>query len=239
MSTKAVLFDMFDTLMLIEKDHEFYAPSIRRMYNYLTSQGIDMPFERFEQTYIIERDKIYAKAQANFEEPHFNVRVAATLQALGHDYEVTNPIVAKATEEFCEEFMKFVRIDPDAIPTLKELHQKYRLGVVSNFAIPECVLKLLRNSGINGLFEVIIVSGAVNRRKPSGKIFRQALEMMKLSAEEVFFVGDTIEADIEGAKAVGMKAVYIERRPQKASEKFKPDYTIKRLSELPVILACC
>lgn len=239
MSIKGVLFDMFDTLMLIEKDHEFYAPSIRRMYNYLTSQGIDMPFERFEQTYIIERDKIYAKAQANFEEPHFNVRVAATLQALGHDYEVTNPIVAKATEEFCEEFIKFVRIDPDAIPTLKELHQKYRLGVVSNFAIPECVLKLLRNSGLNGLFEVIIVSGAVNRRKPSGKIFRQALEMMKLSAEEAFFVGDTIEADIEGAKAVGMKAVYIERRPQKASEKFKPDYTIKRLSELPAILACC
>jgi len=238
MPTKAVLFDMFDTLMLIEKDHEFYTPSIRRMYNYLTKQGIDVPFERFEQTYIIERDKIYAKAQANFEEPHFNVRVAATLQALGHDYEVTNPIVTKATEEFYEEFMKYVRIDPDAIPTLKELHQKYRLGVVSNFAIPECVIKLLRNSGIDDLFEVIIVSGAVNRRKPSEEIFRQALKMMKLSAEETVFVGDTIDADIEGAKAVGMKAVYIDRRPQKASEKFKPDYTIKRLSELPAILAC-
>lgn len=238
MPTKAVLFDMFDTLMLIEKDHEFYKPSIRRMYNYLTKQGIDVPFERFEQTYIIERDKLYAKAQVNFEEPHFNVRVAATLQALGHDYEVTNPIVTKATEEFYEEFMKYVRIDPDAIPTLKELYQKYRLGVVSNFAIPECVIKLLRNSGIDDLFEVIIVSGAVNRRKPSEEIFRQALEMMKLSAEETVFVGDTIDADIEGAKAVGMKAVYIDRRLQKASEKFKPDYTIKRLSELPAILAC-
>ncbi|MGE5555497.1 MAG: HAD family hydrolase [Methanocella sp.] len=239
MPTKAVLFDMFDTLMLIEKDHEFYAPSIRRMYNYLTRQGIEVPFERFEQTYILERDKIFAKAQANFEEPHFNVRVAATLQALGHDYEATNPIVAKATEEFCEEFMKYICIDPDAIATLKELHRKYRLGVVSNFAIPECVLKLLSNSGIDSLFELVIVSGAINRRKPSEEIFRQALEMMKLSAEEAVFVGDTIDADIEGAKAVGMKAVYIERRPQKPSERFKPDYTIKRLSELPAILAYC
>jgi FMN phosphatase YigB (HAD superfamily) len=49
-------------------------------------------------------------------------------------------------------------------------------------------------------------------------------------------VGDTIDADIEGSKAVGMKAVYIERREQKPSEKFQPDKTIKRLSELPAIL---
>jgi hypothetical protein len=95
MPTKAVLFDMFDTLMLIEKDHEFYAPSIRRMYNYLTRQGIEVPFERFEQTYILERDKIFAKAQANFEEPHFNVRVAATLQALGQTMKPPTQLLLK------------------------------------------------------------------------------------------------------------------------------------------------
>ena len=38
--------------------------------------------------------------------------------------------------------------------------------MISNFAIPECVLKLLKTSGIDELFDVIVVSGAVNKRKP-------------------------------------------------------------------------
>jgi putative hydrolase of the HAD superfamily len=237
MSIKAVLFDMFDTLMLIEKDHGFYTPSMQRMYRYLKGQGIDVPFEKFEQTYIHERDKIFAQADTTFEEPHFNVRIAATLQALGYNYDVSSPIVTEATSEFYMEFMKFVRIDPDTQLALQALHKKYHLGVVSNFAIPECVLSLLHEGKIDRFFEAIIISGAVNKRKPHQDIFKRALDMMNVKAEEAVFVGDTIDADIEGAKAAGMKAIYIERRAQKPSEKFKPDKTIKRLSELPAVLA--
>ena len=237
MPIKAVLFDMFDTLMLIEKDHGFYAPAMQRMYRYLKEHGIDVPFEKFEQTYINERDKIFAEADATFEEPHFYVRIAATLRALGYNYEVSSPIVAEATSEFYIEFMKFVRIDPNTERTLQALHKKYHLGVVSNFAIPECVLSLLHQSKIEHFFDVIIISGAVNKRKPHQDIFKRALDMMNVKAEEAIFVGDTIDADIEGAKAAGMKAVYIERRTQKPSEKYRPDKTIKRLSELPAILA--
>jgi HAD superfamily hydrolase (TIGR01509 family) len=237
MPIKAVLFDMFDTLMLIEKDHGFYAPAMQRMYNYLKGEGIEVPFEKFEQTYISERDKIFAQADATFEEPHFNVRIAATLQALGYNYNVSSPIVAEATSEFYIEFMNFVRIDPDTQPTLQALHKKYRLGMVSNFAIPECVLSLLNQSKIEHFFDAIIISGAVNKRKPHQDIFKRALDMLNVKPEEAVFVGDTIEADIEGAKAAGMKAIYIERRAQKPSEKFKPDRTIKRLKELPAVLA--
>jgi HAD superfamily hydrolase (TIGR01549 family) len=237
MPIKAVLFDMFDTLMLIEKDHGFYAPAMQRMYNYLKGQGIDVPFEKFEQTYISERDKIFAQADATFEEPHFNVRMAATLQALGYNYDVSSPIITEATSEFYAEFMKFVRIDPDTPLTLQALHKKYHLGVVSNFAIPECVLSLLHESKIDRFFEVIIISGAVNKRKPHQDIFKRALDMINIKADEAVFVGDTIEADVEGAKAAGMKAIYIERRTQKPSEKYNPDSTIKRLSELPAVLA--
>jgi HAD superfamily hydrolase (TIGR01509 family) len=237
MPIKAVLFDMFDTLMLIEKDHGFYAPAMQRMYNYLKGQGVDVPFEKFEQTYIHERDKIFAQADATFEEPHFNVRIAATLQALGYKYDVSSPIVAEATSEFYIEFMNFVRIDPDTRPTLQVLHKKYHLGMVSNFAIPECVLSLLHESKIEHFFDAIIISGAVNKRKPHQDIFKRALDMLNVKPEEAVFVGDTIEADIEGAKAAGMKAIYIERRTQKPSENFKPDKTIMRLSELPLVLS--
>ena len=97
MPIKAVLFDMFDTLMLIEKNHEFYSPSLMRMYRYLKKNGIDVPFEQFNAVYIAVRDRLYAEADLNLEEPHFNVRVSETLKSLGYDYDVSSPLVAEAT----------------------------------------------------------------------------------------------------------------------------------------------
>jgi HAD superfamily hydrolase (TIGR01549 family) len=239
MTTKAVLFDMFDTLMLIEKDHAFYSPSLQRMYRYLTTKGIDVSFEKFESTYIEVRDRLYAEADLTLDEPHFNVRVSETLKKLGYNVPVSSPTVAAATNEFCEEFSKYVRIDPDAEAALRALFGKYKLGIVSNFAIPECVLKLLKAARIDWFFDVVVVSGAVNKRKPSPEIFRRTLRILDVSAAEAVFVGDTIDADIEGSKAVGMRAIYIERRSQKNSEKFCPDQTIKSLSELPLALERC
>ena len=239
MPIKAVLFDMFDTLMLIEKNHEFYSPSLMRMYRYLKRNGIDVSVEKFDATYIEVRDRLFAKADLNFEEPHFNVRVSETLKSLGYNYDVSSPLVTKATGEFCAEFMKYVRIDPNTKSVLEELRGKYKLGIVSNFAIPECVFKLLNGDNIEELFDVIVISGAVNKRKPSPEIFQSALKALGVSAAETAFVGDTIDADVEGSKAVGMKAIYIERREQRASEKFCPDKTIKTLKELPLTLKRC
>jgi putative hydrolase of the HAD superfamily len=236
MTVKAVLFDMFDTLMLIERNHEFYSPSLMRMYRYLEENGVYVPFERFNAVYISVRDDLYAEADVNLEEPHFNVRISKTLKSLGYNYDVSSPLVVAATNEFCEEFMKYVRMDEDAERLLKRLHEKYKLGIISNFALPECVFKLLKANGIEGVFDVVVVSGAVNKRKPSPEIFKRTLSALGFSVAETVFVGDTIDADIEGAKAVGMKAIYIERRVQKESERFCPDQTIKSLSELALAL---
>jgi HAD superfamily hydrolase (TIGR01549 family) len=239
MPIKAVLFDMFDTLMLIEKNHEFYSPSLMRMYRFLNNSGMKAPFDKFNAAYIEARDCLYAKADLNFEEPHFNVRVSEALKNLGYSYDDSSPLVTAATSEFCEEFMKYVRIDQNAEVMLKELHGKYKLGVISNFAIPECVHKLLRVANLDAFFDVVVVSAAVNKRKPSPEIFQNTLKMIGISAAEAVFVGDTIDADIEGPKAIGMKTIYIERRMQKASEKFGPDQTIKSLNELPLVLEHC
>jgi FMN phosphatase YigB (HAD superfamily) len=101
MMIKAVLFDMFDTLFLIEKNHEFYSPALLRMFMYLKKQGIKVSFDEFNAAYVEARDRIYARVEDSFEEPHFNVRVFETLKSLGFDYELSSPLVAAATNEFC------------------------------------------------------------------------------------------------------------------------------------------
>ena len=66
MPIKAVLFDMFDTLMMIRKNHEFYSPSLMRMYKYLNKNGVNVSFDTFQKAYIKSRDELYAKADAKF-----------------------------------------------------------------------------------------------------------------------------------------------------------------------------
>jgi putative hydrolase of the HAD superfamily len=235
MPIKAVLFDMFDTIMMIRKNHDFYSPALMRMYRYLNKKGIDVSFDTFEKAYVKTRDELYAKVDADLGEPHFNVRVSETLKSLEYNYDVSSSLVTETTSEFCEEFMTFVYLDQDAKTVLQALHRKYKIGIVSNFAIPECIDKLLKTHGLDELLSVVVVSAAVNKRKPSQEIFENALKALGVSAAETVFVGDTLDADVEGAKGVGMRAVYIERRIQDAG-RYKPDKTIKRLGELNSVL---
>jgi putative hydrolase of the HAD superfamily len=235
MTIQAVLFDMFDTLMMIEKNHEFYGYSLKKTHAVLVEKGLDVNFADFRDAYIKARDELYFEADPRLEEPHFNLRIANALKNLGYSFGVNSDIVTKATNAFCEGFMDYVRIDDNAKKTLETLHGTYKLGIVSNFAIPECIDKLLKKNGLNNLFDVIIVSATVNKRKPSPEIFEKALTKLDVTAENAVFVGDTVDADVEGAKSAGMKAVYIERRPQKEST--CPDQTIKSLDELLVALA--
>jgi len=237
MRIKAVLFDMFDTLMMIEKDHAFYSPAVKSMYSYLADNGVDVSFAVFRDAYIKARDALYEDADGKMEEPHFCLRVKNALLALGLKAQAEDQgLVQGATNAFCCEFMNYVRIDDDAAEALKALHSKYRLGVVSNFAITECVTRILDRYDLSSLFDVIIVSAAVNKRKPHPEIFKHALGRLGLKASEVAFVGDTVDADIKGAGEVGMKTIYIERRPQKDLENSPPDATIRSLSELPAVV---
>ena len=232
MPIKAVLFDMFDTLMMIRKNNDFYSPSLMRTYRFLNKNGINVSFDKFDKIYVKTRDDLYVKADSNLEEPHFNVRLSGTLKSLGYNFDVTSPLVTQATAEFCSEFMTFVYLDENTETILKTLHGKYKLGIISNFAIPECIDELLKFHGLTELLDIIVVSAAVNKRKPSPEIFKNALKTLGVSATETVFVGDTLDADIDGAKGVGMKAVYIQRRIENAEGHVKPDKTIKSLGEL-------
>lgn len=251
MRIKAVLFDLFDTLLLIRDGEAFYTPSLKRLHEFLVNNGVHVNFEDFKRVYFEVRDNLYAEASKNFEEPHFNVRISQTLRKLGYNFQVSNPIVVGATMAFADEFMRFVCLDEDAPHVLQKLHGKYKLGIISNFAIPECVWNLLEKFELKKFFDLVLVSGAINKRKPCPKIFTKALETLNVNASEVVFVGDTPSMDVAGPKAVGIKAILIERRHSatdtpkslmwkpKEEPPLKPDNIIRSLKELPLILKDC
>lgn len=239
MPVEAVLFDLFDTLLLLESDDVYYEPCLRKMHTFLAKNGVDVPFDIFNHTYFAVRDKFYSESRESLEEPHFNVRVSQTLHKLGYCFDVSDPVVVGATTAFAEEFTRYVRLDNDAIGVLQKLRGRYKLGLVSNFGIPECGKELLERFGLKEYLDVVVISGEVNRRKPSPEIFEKALRALRVPASKAVFVGDMIELDVKGPKSVGIRAILIERRPMGKDVSVKPDEVIKNLAELPAILESC
>ena len=239
MRVEAVLFDLFDTLLLLEPAEVYYGPSLRKLHESLVENGIKVAFEDFSRVYFMVRDKFYSESRQSLEEPHFNVRVAHTLQNLGFKFDVSNPIVSKATKAFADEFMRHVNIDDHAISVLQKLCGKYKLGLISNFGIPECGRQLLNRFGLSKFFDLIVISGEVNQRKPSPKIFERALDALNVHPSRAVFVGDMLDLDIIGPKNIGMKTILIQRRPMEDHVEAKPDKVVKSLTELLNILEDC
>lgn len=239
MRVEAVLFDLFNTLVLLESDEVFYTPCLRRLHEFLARERISAPFEDFRRVYFEVRDRLYAETEKSLEEPHFNVRVSQTLQRFGYDFDVSHPVIVGATMAFADELLHYVRLDADAVDILRKLHGKYKLGIVSNFAIPECAWKLLDRFGLRGFFDIVVVSGAVNQRKPSPKIFEKALSALGVDSSRTVFVGDMPGLDVKGAKNVGIRAILIERMPVERIVDVKPDKVIRSLRELLAVLEDC
>ncbi|MEM1589655.1 MAG: HAD family hydrolase [Candidatus Bathyarchaeia archaeon] len=245
MKVQAVLFDLFDTLLLIEGGNACYTPCLRKLHSFLVENGVNVPFEDFMRVYFEVRDHLYMETSRNLEEPHFRVRVWQTLKRLGYNCDPVDPIVNGATDAFAEEFSNYIKVDKEAATALEKLYGKYKLGIVSNFALPECARRLLEKFQLKDFFDAIVISAEINKRKPSPEIFQKALTTIGTEPSKAVFVGDTPDVDIEGAKKVGMKTILVVRKtsavdwPTQPTRKAEPDKIIKSLKELPKIVEDC
>ena len=96
----------------------------------------------------------------------------------------------------------------DTKPILEALHGSYRLAIVSNGAGQE---RIARRLGIDGYFETIIGSFHVGVHKPMPEIYHLALSAVGVQPREAVMVGDNWEGDVQGAEAVGIKAMHLLR----------------------------
>ena len=117
----------------------------------------------------------------------------------------------------------------DALPALEELRARgLRIGLISNGQ-----RDLQEFADHHGL-EVDVAVGSLThgRIKPHPSIFETALEALAVSPDEVAMVGDSYEDDIEGARALGIRAILLDREGVRPAE---PD-RIDTLLALPAAL---
>jgi HAD superfamily hydrolase (TIGR01549 family) len=96
----------------------------------------------------------------------------------------------------------------DVLPVLEELRRaELRIAVVSNG-----IRDLTEFVGHHALdVDAIVDSRSHGWVKPHPTIFQAALNALDVRPEDTVMVGDSIEEDIEGARALGMRAILIDR----------------------------
>jgi FMN phosphatase YigB (HAD superfamily) len=101
----------------------------------------------------------------------------------------------------------------------------------------ELLLDDLGYFGIGHFFTAMVTSCEVGQMKPHPALFAQALADLSVDATEAVMVGDDLRADIGGAQAAGMRAVWVRRPPDRRD--IPPDgiESIGTMSELPPIIA--
>jgi putative hydrolase of the HAD superfamily len=102
------------------------------------------------------------------------------------------------------------RAMPGARKALEQFHRSnLPMGVVSNTSFSEPVIRYeLGRHGLAEHLTFVMVSSDYAVRKPNELLFETAASRLDVEPEHIWFMGDLLETDVAGAKAVGMTAVW-------------------------------
>lgn len=145
-------------------------------------------------------------------------------------------------EEFAwlwyEPLSRCARIEPDLPQTLARLQRmELKLGIVSNTFVGRASLaRHLQLLGLLEFFPVQLYSYEFHIRKPSTEIFRIAADRIGERAENILFVGDRIDNDIQPALQSGMRAALKEAYTNRGKKAPAAALKIRRLAELPGLI---
>ena len=123
--------------------------------------------------------------------------------------ETDTAFLKRAEEAFVTPEAQGWRPLPGIHEVLDWLHGRVKLGVVSNTRSHLLVERTLEHLGVRALFDPVVTSAECGWRKPSPHIFGEVLDAWGLSPEQIVMIGDSPTKDVAGAKALGMRTVWL------------------------------
>lgn len=110
-----------------------------------------------------------------------------------------------------QKWQEQIELDRYSIATIENLKKKYSVGLITNFDHTPHIHKVLDSTKLKSFFDFIIVSDEANCKKPEREIFEIGLSKCGLHPDEVVYIGDNPEDDINGALNAGLNAILIDR----------------------------
>jgi len=118
---------------------------------------------------------------------------------------------AQLHQAYADHYRRRWRAFEDSRPALESLRRRFKLAVITNGDGTQQRGKL-EATGLAPFFEDILVSGDVKVRKPDPAIFRLCEARLGLGPESLAYVGDRPDVDVDGARASGWTAVWLDRK---------------------------
>ena len=142
--------------------------------------------------------------------------------------------VIKLNNDFLQRTTTKTKLLDGAIDLLTYLSSRYRLYILSN-GFREIQFLKMQNSGLAPFFERIFLSEDISIQKPHAKIFSYALKSTNSRRIESLMIGDSYEADIEGAQNSRIDQLWL--NPSRKAPKGKPPtFMVYSLAEIKEIL---
>lgn len=196
-----VFFDLDHTLWDFEKNSALTFTKI------LKDNKIGVKVEDFLTAYVpinhqywkLFREEKITKADLRFQ------RLQTTFKTI--DYNATDKEINLLAAEYINHLSLYNHLFPNAIEILEHLKPNYKLHIITN-GFKEVQNKKIRNSNLDRFFDVIIDSEMAGVKKPDPYIFELALKKANVAAAQSLMIGDNLEADILGAKSVGLHALH-------------------------------
>jgi putative hydrolase of the HAD superfamily len=205
---KAILFDAAGTLFFLTK-------TVGDHYAYVGREvGLDLDAQQLERAFHAAWQRMPRRPA--IDGPRENDDKGWWRELVGHVLDKVAPSLSEldrdnffeiAYEHFAEAGVW--KLYPDVPEVLEQLRPRFQLAVISNF---DGRLRLiLQNLGISKYFANVFISSELGADKPDPEIFRRALKIMHLGANEVLHAGDDPERDWKTAAAAGLLVFRLDR----------------------------
>lgn len=158
--------------------------------------------------YNLELWGMYGRGEVTKEKLHFErfYRPIEPLKTESQDSKVR--MAHEMGDVFLQLTNKYFSLLPGTVEVVRELAKKYPLTIVSN-GFREVQYYKVEHSGLKNCFAHMLVSDEVGINKPQPEIFRIALRLNNVTAEQAIMIGDSYSSDITGAKNAGIDQIWI------------------------------
>jgi len=230
LNPKAVLFDLYGTLLDIQTDEQ--RPELwQTLARYLRYQGLPADAGRLQESFA----EMVDRGQQDSSEQYPETDVRGLFSQIVQDLGCLEPGPFSTDVSRLFRTLSIVRMElfDDTLPVLQALRTKFKIGLVSDaqrvFLQPE-----IEMTGLAPLLNVVIISTDYGFHKPDPRLFASALSLLGIDSQSAIFIGDSVRRDICGAENANIPAVLLARDGRRegddAAQRRYP--TVNSLSEV-------
>lgn len=220
-----IFFDLDHTLWDFERNS---ALTFKKIF---TEHNIAVDVEAFLRYYVPVNMKYWAMYRED-KIDHVTLRYKRLKEVFDLvPFEVKDEVINLVSEEYIKYLPTFNHLFDGAVDVLEYLKPKYNLHIITN-GFQEVQNGKLKNAKIEHYFDTVTNSEMAGVKKPNPKIFEYALQLAKAEKTKSLMVGDSLEADMEGAKNIGLDALFFNEARIQQPHDFPQIFHLSELKNL-------